>query len=261
MSQRIHSFLGQALSTRNGELGSVKDFLFDDRLWEVRYLVVETGSWLSSRQVLISPEALVEPSQNDGALTVELTQEQVRNAPGTDMAQPVSRRHEEELRQYYGWPLYWTDTHYLTSTGGFAPSFSMDPIAPMGPMDSVEPQALSDPPAEERRAAAEDSHLRSVAEVNGYHIHARDGEIGHVEDFVVEDDKWVLSHLIVDTRNWLPGRKVVVPLDTVLGITWEERSVNVDLPREVIENGPVYDPDEEMALHAQVLSDYYKGLH
>ena len=261
MSQRIHSFLGQALSTRNGELGSVKDFLFDDRFGEVRYLVVETGSWLSSRQVLISPEALVEPSQNDGVLTVDLTQEQVRNAPGTDMAQPVSRRHEEELRQYYGWPLYWTNTHYMNSPGWFSSSFPMDPIAPTGPMDSVEPRIPSDTPAEERGVAEGDSHLRSVAEVNGYHIHARDGEIGHVEDFVVEDDKWVLSHLIVDTRNWLPGRKVVVPLDRILGIRWQEQTVDVDLPREAIENGPVYDPDEEMALHAQALNDYYKGLH
>ncbi|MFH1497395.1 MAG: PRC-barrel domain-containing protein [Verrucomicrobiota bacterium] len=248
MSQRIHAFLNKSLKNRTGELGSVKDFLFDDHHWGVRYLVVRAGSWLTGREVLISPDALeVSVAGEDDSLPVNLTEEQVRDAPGIDASRPVSRQQENDLRLHYGWPLYWTDPYYMTLGTGVG-----NPVPPAAMMVE-EPVAREDEP---------DLHLRSVKEVTGYTILARDGELGHVEDFVVDGERWLLTHLVVDTRNWLPGRKVVLPVRAILAVNWAESQVEINLTREDIEKAPEYDEEGgELALHTRALGDYYKGLH
>ncbi len=253
MSQRIQHFLNKSLNTRTGELGKVKDFLFDDHHWGVRYLVVRAGSWLTGREVLISPDALLKPEAADDSLPVDLTEDQVRDAPGIDASLPVSRQQENDLRVYYGWPLYWTDPYYTTLGTGVGNQ--LPPAAVM---------ATEDAPAAENAPAGDDEpdlHLRSVKEVDGYKIVARDGELGHVEDFVVDGDRWLLTHVIVDTRNWLPGRKVVLPVKTILAVDWAAREVEINLTRSEIEDAPEYDEEGgELALHTQALRDYYKGL-
>lgn len=247
MSQRIQHFLNKSLNTRTGELGKVKDFLFDDHHWGVRYLVVRAGSWLTGREVLISPDALLKPEAGDDSLPVDLSEDQVRNAPGVDASRPVSRQEENDLRVYYGWPLYWTDPYYTTlGTGVGSP---------------LPPAAVMLPENEPAGDDEQDPHLRSVTEVTDYKIVARDGELGHVEDFVVDGERWLLTHLIVDTRNWLPGRKVVLPVKTILAVDWAAREVEINLTREEIEDAPDYDEDGgELALHTQALRDYYKDL-
>ena len=83
----------------------------------------------------------------------------------------------------------------------------------------------------------------STKEVSGYHIHAFDGSIGHVDDFIVDDESWVIRFLVVDTKNWLPGRKVLIAPLWVDAIDWESRQVRVDMTMEAVKNAPEFDPE------------------
>jgi hypothetical protein len=221
------------ISATDGTLGKVKDLLFDDQLWVSRYLVVDSSAWLPGRRVLITPSALREPNWETGELPVELTMEQVKNSPGIEEDQPVSRQHEVKLHHYYDWPPYW-------------PGPEATPIAPAARSPETETETLGD------------SHLRSVREVTGYHIAGADGEIGHAEDFIVEDETWWLRYIVVDTKNWLPGRKVLVSLQWIRKIDWNQRMVEIDLLREQIKASPRYDPTAAVNRgYEEQLFDFY----
>jgi len=210
----VNALYGYAVHASDGDLGRVDGFLFDDRTWTIRYLVVETGSWLVERKVLVAPYALDSVDTAARIFKVRLTREQVRQSPDIDTAQPVSRQHEAELMSYFGWPAYWDD-------------WAGTPLF-------VEPRQLPSPPPG-------DPHLRSTGELSGYHIHASDGEIGHVEDFLLEEGTWVLRSLVVATRNWLPGKKVVLPVQWVRSASWDESEVLVEQTRADVLACPVFE--------------------
>jgi sporulation protein YlmC with PRC-barrel domain len=226
MLQKVMQDLhGDQLMARDGEIGSVQDVYFDDEQWAVRYLVVDTGGWLPGRRVLISP-ASVAPRQSGGdAIRVELTKEQVERAPDLGQDPPISRMLEEAHARHYGYPFYWTGP-YLWGPQAIP--------AATPPAETREGRALREM-AEQR---ARESHLRSSAEVIGYRIRAADGEIGHVEDFVVDNENWAIADMVVDTRNWLPGKKVLVPPSAISDIDWHAGEVSVRLTREELKQAP-----------------------
>jgi uncharacterized protein YrrD len=244
------------LRARDGKIGHVQDFFFDDRTWTVRYLVVDTGTWLNSRKVLISPTAVSRAEWDKKLLPVDLTQEQVRNSPSIDTEAPVSREHEAALTQYYNWPAYW-------GAAGF-PDVGFLPMAPLMPPDIAGAGGSDNPDLAARRSEREsrtgagvhdDRHLRSVRAVTGNAIEATDGAIGHVDDFLIDDRSWEVRYLIVDTRNWWPGKKVILAPQWIHEVGWDEAKVYVDLTRTSIKSSPAYDPTE------QVTPDYAGQLH
>jgi len=92
-----------------------------------------------------------------------------------------------------------------------------------------------------------------------YRIHALDGEIGHVEDFVFEDSSWAIRYLIIDTRNWWPGKKVLVSPEWIHNISWERSMVEVDLHRDTIKQAPEYDPYTPISREYEtLLFDHYR---
>jgi hypothetical protein len=229
------------LSAKDGDIGRCKDFLFDDEFWTIRYMVADTGKWLPGRKVLISPISLGEPDWLQRRFSVNLTKEQIENSPPLDEHAPVSRRYEKRYFGYYYWPYYWT--------GG-----DIWGAAPYPPAVPVEyPEEL-----EEEEKDPEKSHLRSVKEVTGYDIQATDGRIGHVEDFIVDDETWTIRYMVVDTRKWLPGRKVLVSPEWIERIAWGENTVSVDLSTEEIKQSPEYDPAEPVNREYELrLYDFY----
>lgn len=243
MQRSLKSMRGYTLLARDGEIGKVHGFLFDDHDWTVRYLVADTGTWLPGRRVLLWPGVLGRPDWSEQALPVELTREQVKASPPVRADEPVSRQKESDLHTYYGWPPYWRQRPPLS-----------------GPASGTSDAALAAAEAEMNALEEKtpDPHLRSSREVIGYHIEARDGEIGHVEDLIVNVEDWLIRYLVVDTRNWLPGRKVLVSPTWAEEISWRERKVRVDLSRETIENSPEFNPAEPVNRSYEVrLYDYY----
>lgn len=212
------------LGTGDGEdLGKVGDFLFDDRTWIVRYAVADTGKWLPGRRVLLAPGALGTPDWESRTVPTELTRAKVEEGPSLAADEPVSRRKEIELHAHYGWGPYWV--------AGAEPTAA-----------AASGLALESSPATAVQERGGDPNLRSASEVTGYRIAATDGEIGHVEDMILDTDPWVVRYLAIDTRNWLPGRKVLVSPDWATNIDWKDRTVAVDMTREQIRHQPEYDP-------------------
>jgi sporulation protein YlmC with PRC-barrel domain len=226
----------------DGEIGSVSDVLFDDREWVVRYLAVHTGGWLSGRDVLISPVSVRNVDDAGRQIHVALTQQQVRNSPDVQTQLPVSRQHENELATYYAWPLYWEPPGM---GGGGVGWTGVPPI----PLEERHTTSSTPPP---------DPNLRSARDVKGYYIMARDGDIGHVEDFIADDQDWTIRYLEIDTRNWLPGKSVLIPPQWVQAVDWENNSVHIDLEREVIRQSPEYRSSEPIAREFERrLHDYF----
>ncbi len=201
---------GLAIHATDGNIGSVQDIYFDDIQWRVRYFVVDTGAWLPGRLVLISPTAIENADLGKHRLNVRLTKDQVEKSPGIESHETVSRQHEQHVAKYYGWPVYWP------AEGALAPS-----------VDDVKQG---------------DANLRGVGEVRGYYVHAKDGDLGHVADFLVDDTAWEIRYLVVDTRKWLPGKKVLVDPRATEEVDWAKSTVRVRLTRDELQQSPPYDP-------------------
>jgi len=236
MLRSITKILGYRIQATDGQIGDVDDFLFDGREWMIRYLVADTGHWLPGRQVLVAPASLGHADWSKRILPVKLTKQQVEESPEISTDQPVSRQRQVLLHQYYGWPLYWDEADMSGAMIG----------AVLPRLNAAEEGATGDP------------NLRSAREVRGYSIEALDGLIGHVDDFVVEDDSWILRYIVVDTGNLLRGKRVLVAPSWVKSLVWEERRAHVDLSRNAIENSPEFNPHDPVnRVYEEVLCDYY----
>jgi len=240
----MKSLRGYNILASDGEVGKVRDLLFDDHAWRLRYLVADIGHWLPGRQVLISPTALREPDWASHEFPVALTRDEIEKSPPLSSDEPISRRHENELARYFAWQPYWDGrvpmaipitAHATTNTG-----------------------LTSDTGRGETDIKPGDPNLRSVDEVVGYHIHASDGQIGHVADFIIDDDGWQIRYAVVDTGNWLPGRKVIIALSWIEDISWGEESVTIELSRSQVKDSPAFDPSIPVnRRYEEILYDYY----
>lgn len=236
--RRIEELEGYSLLARNGEIGRIEEMYFDDKRWLVRYFSVRTGGWLLGREVLIAPRAITGVDEENRRIAVDLTREQIEKSPPVGTEKPVSRHYEAEYHRYYSWPPYWEGGSF----GGSAP------VAPR-PM----PPATAEPPQE-----PEHPRLRASDEVCGYRIRARDDELGKVEDFIVDDRDWKVRYVVVDTRRWLPGKKVLVAPAWVDSIDWVGNEIAVDLDRKTIESAPPYDPSQVIGRDYEVrLYEHY----
>ena len=242
------------IGATDGAIGKVKDVYFDDDDWAVRYLVVDTGSWLDSRQVLISPISLLKPDWATHTLPVSITQEQVRHSPDIDTDKPVSRQHEQDYLGYYGYPAYWGGVG-LWGEGVVPYGLVPESVGFGGDRAEQEREAEAYAEAKRARHRNDDPHLRSCQAVMGYHLHATDGEIGHVTDFLIDDVTWKVIFLIADTNSWWPGKKILISPDWITQIDWDTSHVVVDVTRAQVRSAPVYtsekspDTDYEAALH------------
>jgi uncharacterized protein YrrD len=233
MLRRVKDLRGFAISATDGDIGQVDDVYFDDEAWTVRYLVVDTGTWTPHQRVLISPIALGRPDWAARKLPVALTVDRVRNSPDIDTQKPVSRQHEADYSSYYGYPYYWGDAG-LWGMGAF-PGF-------LTTTDAVQVDLAAHAPRVRESHEAADSHLRSCAAVTGYHVRATDGDIGHVTDFLVEEDTWAIRYLVVDTSNWWLGHEVLVAPAWIQEVSWPDATVAVNVTRQAIQDAPSYDP-------------------
>lgn len=227
MLRNIKAFYGDKLGAVDGDIGHVKDIYFDDQNWAVRYVVVDTGSWLPGRQVLISPHAFAGFRENGKILTVQLTRQQIEDSPSIESHKPVSRQYEEEYYRYYGWPCYWLGSG-LWGMSGF-------PIV-QSPECARTDDALDGPAPHTERA---DAHLRSAQGLYGYHIKYGDETVGQLGDFLMDDKSWAIRELVVKTGHWLSGRETPIPASAVERISYEESTVFVNKTLEALEKNPV----------------------
>lgn len=225
------------LHARDGEIGRLKELFFDDRYWSVRYFIVHTGNWLLGKDVLIVPSMVSAIDEDKKYVAVDLMRKQIEHSPAVDTSLPISRHYENDYYGHYGLNPYWLDTPF--------------------PEELPELRPL---PAEQQSREPDQPHLRSSRAVTSYRIHAQDGEIGHVEDFILDDTDWSIRYLEVNTRNWLPGKHVLVAPIWIHSIDWREHEVVVNLNRQAIASAPAYDRGQVIGTDYEVTLYKHYGM-
>ncbi len=258
------SLEGFEIRAPEGVIGTVDDLYFDDQQWHVRYLVIATGTWLNGRKVLISSAALAARQPAVRYFSVDLSFDHVRNGPDIDTAKPVSRQHEEQLHRHFAWPIYWggplVGGGLNPPVGGPAAATASATGASRRPMAGQSGQVPGGDVPEAWLEPGDDRFLRSAKAVRNYHIEASDGAVGHVEDLVVDERSWAVRYLLIDTRNWWPGKKVAMPPASISRVSWLESSVWVDLTRDAIKGAPAFDEARASSLEfADRLDFHFRG--
>ncbi len=215
MFNTIKEIYGCKLVATDGVIGHVKDCYFDDQSWTVRYLVVDTGTWLDQRLVLLSPHALRHLDKANKSIEVNLTRKQIEDSPSFDTHRPVSRQHEEEYYRYYGWPAYWDGGGIWggASYPVYTPPFVTGYVPHHGHNQS------------------DDLHLRSTKAVTGYAVEASDGDAGTVSDFLMDAKSWAICDLVVQAGHWYAGKEVFIAPAQIDRICYETSKVHVKLAK------------------------------
>lgn len=219
MQRNIKSLIGYSIRANDGQIGKVEEFYFDDENWIVRYLVVKTGGWLFGRKVLISPQSVQKIAWDNKDLLINLTKEQVQKSPDIDTDKPLSRQQEIELYGHYTWQRYGGNGFYAGGVGAVLPEL---PVLDEG----ITPNDYNSDKQREY-----DLHLRSTNIITGYHIHAIDGEIGHVNDFIIDDETWKVLYLVIDTSNFIGGEKILISVINIQEIQWLQSKVMVNMTK------------------------------
>lgn len=250
MLRNVKDLEGCAIRATDGTIGHVTDLYFDDLTWAVRYLVVETGHWLASRKVLISPIAVGHPDWEARVLPVSITRSQVQLSPDIDTDKPVSRQHEMLYLGYYGYPYYWAGDG-LWGQGSY-PGVMMLGLGNGGADAAYRHAQAQDARKEAEDAHSGDAHLRSCQAMTKYHIEATDGGIGHVQSLLLDDDSWAIRYMVVDTSNWWLGHQVLVAPHWIQEISWSEAIVTVNLTQQAIRDAPQYDPEAPLRREQEI---------
>jgi hypothetical protein len=227
MLRAVKAMEGFAIGAKDGDIGEIADFIFDDKAWTIRYVVVDTGKWLSGRRVLVSPIVVGPADWENKRIPVLLNQEQVKNSPDINLNEELSQQDEIKYYDHFGWPYYWMGDDI------WGPVAVPTELA----LEGIERQKMLS-------ESINQSHLRSAQEVIDYSIKATDGDIGHVSDFIVDDVPWAIRHIVVDTRTWWPGKKVLVAPQWIAHVDWRNSNVYLNLSQNEIKTGPEFHPSD-----------------
>ena len=241
MQKSIKDLKGNAIVATDGDIGTLEDLYFDDQFWTIRYLLASTGNFFVGKDVLLSPFSIGKTESSE-RINVMSTRRQVDGSPSIDMDKPGSSQHESSYNDYYGFPHYWSGP-YLWGPGN-------------SPQLADANGAISDEGRGKLEQAGE-FRLRSATKVIGFKIEATDGDIGQVEDFIIDEETWEIRYIVVDTRDWLPGKKVLVAPRWIERMSWDDSTVYVNLSREAIKSGPEYHSDGLNREYEEKLHDHY----
>lgn len=209
MLHTLRELIRSSVLATDGEIGTVRNFFFDDISWTIRYLVVDVGSWFKRRDVVLAISAVEQPNRVNKTFSVRLTREQVRDSPDVDTEKPVSRQQAIAMEEYWGKLVYWVSAEL---EGG--------PLIPTGMRYPV--------------STKEDPDLRSAWDLLGYEVWANDGDLGRLEGFIKDENSWHLGYLDVKGGGWLLDRSVLIPTSSIESVSWANRRVLLHHSREGI---------------------------
>lgn len=255
MLRKLHSLKSFVVNGKNGKLGKVDDFYFDQKQFVVRYLVIDTGNWLEHEETLISTHAIDNVDFDNSTIHVNLASEQLEDSPSIEKNEPISKAKEKALIEYFGWPDYWKKTHSSDSELIHAGITERKKL--------LNYKTLKKEEAAKKKSEIVETNLRSLEEVRGYKIHAKDDKFGHLEDlFVEEEDSWIIRYLLIDTRNIMEGKSVLIAPDWIESISWFDKEIFVNKDKEEIEESPEYEEPKEAKSYIdknyeELLYDHY----
>ena len=228
-------FKGFRMGATDGEIGIIKEIYFDDLTWTVRYLIVKAGNFLQGKLTLISTQALLAPDWENELFPTNLTMDQIKNGPDIDTDKPVYRQQETKLYDHFPWDIYW--------------GIGLIPLE-----DSVE-MALSEKINQGNTES--DPHLRSSDKITGYVLRVADGELGQVDDFIIDTDSWKITFVVVKTGTWFSDKKILLPIAWISEIDWLASSITVEATVEDVQQCAEFDPYAPVnEVYEKVLRDY-----
>ncbi len=250
MKHSLKDIIGYTIETTDGTKGKVKDFLFDEDTWIIRYIDADFGGFFKDKRILLPVNVLIDPLWDSKHFPLNITKEEIDTSPTPEDIPTISREYEKELMKHYGFAGYWSS--------GYIPPTHTGLYYPARPMNVPTKEVSEEKISEEKL----DTKLRSFKEVKGYHILATDGHLGHVEDLIADDADWQVIYLIVDTSNWRPwSKKVILLINWLNEISYETREVSINVHTDVIKNAPEFDTHKpvEQAFE-EALNEYYERV-
>ncbi|MBE0662983.1 MAG: PRC-barrel domain-containing protein [Bacteroidales bacterium] len=244
MKHSLKNLIGYSIETNDGMEGKIKDFLFDEDNWAVRYLEADFGGFFNDKRVILPVDVIINPNWENNQILLNTSKEKIGLSPAPAEIPTISREYEQKLYEHYGYPMYWG--------AGYVPPLPSGAYFPARPLNVPKNKQISE--------KAMNSSLRSFKDVEGYNIRATDDTLGHVEDLIVDDADWQLVYLIVDTSNWLPwSKKVMLAVDWMKEISYANREVKINLTTDTIKDAPDYDSDQPIEMsYEHELSEYYQ---
>lgn len=224
---------------KGGEIGRIEDLCFREDDWIVRYVVVDMED-LGREALLLS--AYLGPFHRDThTVSADIRREQVQNTPAFDRAQPLTKREEQELHELYGWPGYWWEQeHQIT------------------PLDDLWGDPLEEPQIPEEREQEEEGPQRQFVSdlLDVYGIQSDDGEVGILQDVIVEDENWAISYLVVNVQP--AGHRVLLAADYIQAVDLGARRIYLAVTKDAIVNSPVVSSEQPITPELeQSLREYY----
>lgn len=245
MHFNMSEFIGNKLMANDGEVGVVSDMLFDDQSWFVRYFVITCGNWLDKKEILLIPSSLNLPRDESAQLSSDLTRDQIKKSPLIQSNLPVSRQFETELHSYYNWGPYWT--YPISTAYGFT-------------MYNKDMQQRANESGLEKNSVKQDfdPSLRSLKAMEHRRLRSPDGELGRIEDMLIEASEARVSHLVVDTKNWWPSKNVLILTESITDISSMSDTVDTSVGKKKIQSAPSYESFEAgNEAYLQSLDEYY----
>lgn len=227
MQRNVNSLIGRSITATDGQIGEVNEFYFDDESWEIRYVIVKTGYWLAGRKVLIPPDVLLKGFSLLEPFSANLTKEQIRFSPDIDTDKSICRQQEMDLHEHYKIKINWESGLCVDMTGINNPFLVID-------------RRLWAEVDKNDKGPDDVSHLQGTGKIIGYHVHATDGEIGHVKDFIIDDQTWQLEYLVVDIHKWIEEKKVLIPVGQIEVVEWGEFEFYLNIDLHTARNGKLY---------------------
>lgn len=237
MKISVKGITGFGIGATDGKIGTVKEIYFEDHTWTVRYLIVKTGNFLKEKLILISTQALLDADWDNELFSTNLSTDQIINSPDIDTDKPVYRQQEVKLYEHFPWDIYW-------AMG----------IIPME--DSVE-IAISE--KQKEIGANANPHLRSSDKVTGYTLHAIDGELGHIDDLIIETESWKITYVVLKTGSWFSGQKILIPTEWIIEINWLSSTFVMEATVEKVQQCEPFDADGGVNEAYEKVRRDYKG--
>ncbi len=253
MLRTAKAFKKLIVRASDGAVGCLRDIHFEDTEWEVAQLEVEMVGETDRGTIFISTGAVVSPGSGRDEIAFDLSTQHGRASTPI----PTDGTQDNGFDSIYRWSPYGSASA-PRDPDATAPGPSAGKLSDIIPFAAEKVQRTCDTRQPDRSS---EPRLRSLRELAGYRIEALDGDIGHIGDLVIDDQRWAIPFVVIDTRNWWPGTHVMVPSGEILGMSRADRIVFVSLSRQVIQGSPEFDP--AIAISAEYrsrLDAYYSHL-
>jgi len=227
MLRLVSTLIDYEVEASDGSIGIVRDILFDDITWKLRWLAVDTGDWLTRRHVLFHPSSINLFDTGGKFLQVRLARNLINAAPSLKKGQPVTLDFEARMFAYYDIDQNWQSSIFgeRQTQGGLERGPLFNPASPVTTPDGN----------------GCDPHLCSFKTVNGYHNEAKDGPIGHLHDAVIDTTDWLIHYLVVAMGTWGSSSRVLISPHAVQHIDPATETVQLDLVQQQVLSSPPWE--------------------